>query len=152
LTVSIPHRFNSHYKTWLFSVVFGLVSIPHRFNSHLIFYCTYICPSCSFNPSQVQFTHLIRLCLKNIVSFQSLTGSIHTISMNFKSLLVYKLSLVSIPHRFNSHNSRRLVLVESRDKVLGFNPSQVQFTHLLLRQYKIVKIHVSIPHRFNSHK
>ena len=54
-----------------------------------------------FNPSQVQFTQEVVNCRCYIIgTFQSLTGSIHTISITFWDSAFYS---VSIPHRFNSH-------------------------------------------------
>ena len=81
---------------------FGTVSIPHRFNSHQ--------SQIRQKTRQRQFqsltgsihTTLAILPLFVCFTFQSLTGSIHTIT-----LLKYK-----------------------REKGMGFNPSQVQFTLL----------------------
>ena len=100
--------------------------------------------------------------------FQSLTGSIHT--QEYLTKLEVN-TLVSIPHRFNSHKLGNLL---PPFNCLGFNPSQVQFTPKNKNTKKITKISfnpsqvqftpiklikflspkklVSIPHRFNSHK
>ena len=102
----------------------GLVSIPHRFNSH---------------PGYVVWL------IVTLLSFQSLTGSIHTFTRFFYSATYQS----------------------------GFNPSQVQFTqkyltteqveellfqsltgsiHTQLKDFpNFTKDIVSIPHRFNSH-
>ena len=53
--------------------------------------------------------------------FQSLTGSIHTLLL----ILCWLDFIVSIPHRFNSH---RRMWEATRDPMMSFNPSQVQFT------------------------
>ena len=97
LTGSIHTEKDEHLKVYLF-----VVSIPHRFNSHV--YCEvedFTQENC-FNPSQVQFTQFLideikfnevyvsiphRFNSHNegqdfgcvIGSFQSLTGSIHTV-------------------------------------------------------------------------
>ena len=55
------------------------VSIPHRFNSHKAKGGSYVREITRFNPSQVQFTLTSTFTPKyRISSFQSLTGSIHT--------------------------------------------------------------------------
>ena len=82
--VSIPHRFNSHRDTVdrggfcqiLFQSLTGsihtfevsgrdekeeAVSIPHRFNSHPGEWHVFCANCIRFNPSQVQFTHGLRL-------------------------------------------------------------------------------------------
>ena len=59
--VSIPHRFNSHFCKKCYQEHICQVSIPHRFNSHYI----QVIISVKFS------------------TFQSLTGSIHTIRMLF---------------------------------------------------------------------
>ena len=77
------------------------VSIPHRFNSHFDknFWGPQILKS--FNPSQVQFTQKIIFIINpSRIEFQSLTGSIHTVKQLYKQVCML---LVSIPHRFNSH-------------------------------------------------
>ena len=80
--VSIPHRFNSHFKKLFVALILIFVSIPHRFNSHPAFLS-------SFTVTRVPF--------------QSLTGSIHTV---FKVCIPPCHPGVSIPHRFNSHKSK----------------------------------------------
>ena len=121
------------------------VSIPHRFNSHRHLRCRDFFLFKRFNPSQVQFTpRKTGLKDKAYRMFQSLTGSIHT---GFSGWKYRKLLSVSIPHRFNSHPSW---MTNTYPGDTSFNPSQVQFTHFVLVIWITVVV-VSIPHRFNSH-
>ena len=123
MRVSIPHRFNSH----LYHLVV-LVDMETRFNPSQVQFTLWggwnvVRLYLSFNPSQVQFTPntFINL-LKEIEKFQSLTGSIHTF---IQRCFDYQTRLVSIPHRFNSHQ----VFLQIRFREFeSFNPSQVQFT------------------------
>ena len=166
-SVSIPHRFNSHLLTVLSKRFYYFVSIPHRFNSHL--------GGNGLGVGEFMFqsltgsihTKILEKKLEKFKQFQSLTGSIHTLM----GLLIAELAiLVSIPHRFNSHPKVPgffLLLQKS------FNPSQVQFTRIIMSySFKIdvvfqsltgsihtclvnslsLSIIVSIPHRFNSHE
>ena len=89
------------YMTFIVEQSPGFVSIPHRFNSHFKIILMNFLSLKSFNPSQVQFTlnmememvacwavsiphrfnsHLIKSAMATCtaVTFQSLTGSIHT--------------------------------------------------------------------------
>ena len=112
-----------------------IVSIPHRFNSHY-----YVSP-----------------VYKDIIWFQSLTGSIHTngvIERNKQGVSGFNPSQVqftragafarlncikvSIPHRFNSpFNSRNF----SDTTLISFNPSQVQFTCSGIVPYLFDRLH-----------
>jgi len=106
--VSIPHRYDSHTDNTKISISEIGVSIPHRFDSHLT------------NPEGtiliiygVSIPHRFdshqkgeEMKSKGKFRFQSLTGSIHTRSLNTFSLVFF----------------------------LSFNPSQVRFT--LLRNPK----------------
>jgi len=78
--------------------------------------------------------------------FQSLTGSIHTFNWG---CVCYSNSVVSIPHRFDSHNENKKIYV---DDLVRFNPSQVRFTHTCIFWICQKPFKVSIPHRFDSHK
>jgi len=76
--------------------------------------------------------------------FQSLTGSIHTLSIGQLLLLPVP---VSIPHRFNSHGyitkrSNYALTFQSLTGSIHTGPKWSHFKSFYT---------VSIPHRFNSH-
>ena len=109
---------------------------------------------CCFNPSQVQFTQVgVGTTSPEYRLFQSLTGSIHTMItlMQLKMLLMFQSltgsihtygytelshlrTIVSIPHRFNSHG---VLKGWSISLIPRFNPSQVQFTPRTHWQLKV---------------
>ena len=79
------------------------VSIPHRFNSHFDYPHDIVREYYGFNPSQVQFTQFSAFKVPvALAKFQSLTGSIHTFTIN----------------------------IITSTQFVSFNPSQVQFTQL----------------------
>jgi hypothetical protein len=92
------------------------VSIPHRFNSH-------------HSNLSVSIPHrfnshgaLKRYLREKVVSIPHRFNSHH-----LQVLVGWNIWLVSIPHRFNSHLS---IQSNRQIKNKGFNPSQVQFTHI----------------------
>ena len=122
-SVSIPHRFNSHW--W---------SILKKLNQN------------SFNPSQVQFTRfMLNGSPSKQLIFQSLTGSIHT-SLNLPPPT--QNWIVSIPHRFNSHSK----LPDCQIAFLEFQSLTGSIHTKGLKIVWVISSKVSIPHRFNSHR
>ncbi len=136
--VSIPHRFNSHFKD-----IYPVRTSRWSFNPSQVQF-TLIATTADrkiyvrFNPSQVQFT------LAELILFPVEVNKVsipHRFNSHRGTLYVpLQREKVSIPHRFNSHSH----IPSGRSKRLTcFNPSQVQFTLNLLGN------HALIPFRFN---
>ncbi len=122
------------------------VSIPHRFNSH--YCCSRNCDfeHFGFNPSQVQFTHIYyRLVIINYFSFQSLTGSIHTRDRDEETK--YKQRFQSLTGSIHTLND-----IEATSDLIKFQSLTGSIHTFLKSKKQKKKVFVSIPHRFNSHK
>jgi len=121
--VSIPHRFDSN-RTTSGGYILGhdRVSIPHRFDSNKQKKNLGKQLFLRFNPSQVRFKlEVDPIKREQLISFQSLTGSIQT-------------------GREEEWGAKHY---------WSFNPSQVRFKHRRFVNPRYCK-RVSIPHRFDS--
>jgi hypothetical protein len=90
-SVSIPHRFNSHFVFFVFVFLFSeFQSLTGSIHTLVAFGCFFFTQKFQSLTGSIH-TKVMELASDILIKFQSLTGSIHTFFA------------VSIPHRFNSH-------------------------------------------------